>query len=57
MRELAAADSEQLADDLVLLVNGVYVTATVLGHQGPARRAGELARGLVRAACDESGQS
>jgi len=59
MRDLAAdahaSDPEQLADDLVLVLNGVYVTATVLGPQGPARRAGELARRLIRTACGESG--
>jgi AcrR family transcriptional regulator len=57
MRDLAAdaraADPDQLADDLVVVLNGVYVTATVLGPQGPAQRTGELARRLIRAACDE----
>jgi AcrR family transcriptional regulator len=60
MRDLAAdagaPDPEQLADELILVLNGIYVTATVLGPQGPARRAGELARRLVRAACEESGR-
>jgi AcrR family transcriptional regulator len=61
MRDLAAdagaRDPDQLADELTLVLNGIYVTATVLGSQGPARRAGELARRLVRAACEESGRS
>uniref|UniRef100_A0AAU3H1E8 TetR/AcrR family transcriptional regulator n=1 Tax=Streptomyces sp. NBC_01401 TaxID=2903854 RepID=A0AAU3H1E8_9ACTN len=56
MRDLAAdaraTDPGQLADELVLVLNGVYVTASVLGPQGPERRAGELARRLIRAACD-----
>jgi AcrR family transcriptional regulator len=55
MRDLAAearaTDPEQLADELVLLLNGVYVTASVLGPQGPARRTVALARRLIRAAC------
>ncbi|NEW74453.1 TetR/AcrR family transcriptional regulator [Streptomyces rhizosphaericus] len=59
MRDLAAdaraSDPEQLADDLTLVLNGVYVTATVLGPQGPAQRTGELARRLIWTACDESG--
>ncbi|GAA2339663.1 TetR/AcrR family transcriptional regulator [Streptomyces violaceusniger] len=61
MRDLAAdaraSDPDQLADDLVLVLNGVYVTATVLGPQGPAQRTGELARRLIWAACDESGRA
>ncbi|MER6441595.1 TetR/AcrR family transcriptional regulator [Streptomyces sp. NPDC001185] len=60
MRDLAAdacaPDPDQLADDLVLVLNGVYVTATVLGPQGPAQRTGELARRLIWAACDEPGR-
>lgn len=55
MRDLAAdacaPDPEQLADDLVLVLNGVYVTATVLGPQGPAQRTEELARRLIWTAC------
>ncbi|WP_413102581.1 TetR/AcrR family transcriptional regulator [Streptomyces sp. Inha503] len=57
MRDLAAdaraSDPEQLADDLLLVLNGVYVTATVLGPQGPAQRTGELARRLIWTACDK----
>lgn len=60
MRDLAAdacaPDPEQLADDLVLVLNGVYVTATVLGPQGPAQRTAELARRLIWTACDEPGR-
>ncbi|MEU2427137.1 TetR/AcrR family transcriptional regulator [Streptomyces sp. NPDC007851] len=60
MRDLAAEtcapDPEQLADDLLLVLNGVYVTATVLGPEGPARRTGELARRLIWSACDEPGR-
>ncbi|MFB7496729.1 hypothetical protein ACFC09_18925 [Streptomyces sp. NPDC056161] len=51
--DACAADPEQLADELILVLNGVYVTATVLGPQGPARRTGELARRLIWTACDE----
>ncbi|MBZ6092715.1 MULTISPECIES: TetR/AcrR family transcriptional regulator [Streptomyces] len=58
MRDLAAdagaADPEQLADELVLVLNGVYVTATTLGPHGPAQRTGELARRLIWSACDGS---
>ncbi|MET8613605.1 TetR/AcrR family transcriptional regulator [Streptomyces misionensis] len=50
--EAGAADPEQLADELILVLNGVYVTATVLGSEGPAQRAGELARRLIWTACD-----
>ncbi|MER6692263.1 TetR/AcrR family transcriptional regulator [Streptomyces minutiscleroticus] len=57
MRDLAAdacaPDPEQLADDLLLVLNGVYVTATVLGPQGPAQRTVELARRLIWTACGE----
>ncbi|MEU1628420.1 TetR/AcrR family transcriptional regulator [Streptomyces sp. NPDC020096] len=60
MRDLAAdacaPDPEQLADDLLLVLNGVYVTATVLGPQGPAQRTGELARRLIWTACEEPGR-
>ncbi|WP_206311696.1 hypothetical protein [Streptomyces sp. DASNCL29] len=42
---------------LTLVLNGVYVTATVLGPQGPAQRTGELARRLIWTACDESGRA
>lgn len=60
MRDLAAdacaPDPDQLADDLVLVLNGVYATATVLGPQGPAQRTGELARRLIWTACDEPGR-
>ncbi|MFF4749165.1 TetR/AcrR family transcriptional regulator [Streptomyces sp. NPDC002514] len=60
MRDLAAdaraTDPEQLADELILVLNGVYVTATVLGPQGPAQRTGELARRLIWTACDEPGR-
>jgi AcrR family transcriptional regulator len=61
MRDLAAdaraSDPDELADELVLLLNGVYVTATVFGPEGPARRTGDLARRLIWTACDESGRS
>ncbi|MDH6626704.1 AcrR family transcriptional regulator [Streptomyces sp. LBL] len=60
MRDLAAdacaPDPEQLADELTLVLNGVYVTAGVLGPQGPAQRTGELARRLIWTACDEPGR-
>ncbi|MCL7377229.1 hypothetical protein [Streptomyces sp. 35G-GA-8] len=60
VRDLAAdagaPGPEQLADDLILVLNGVYATATVLGPQGPARRTGELARRLIRTACDGCGR-
>ncbi|MFJ3334998.1 TetR/AcrR family transcriptional regulator [Streptomyces sp. NPDC086766] len=56
MRELAvdagASDPEQLADELLLVLNGAYATAAVLGPGGPARRTEDLARRLVEAACD-----
>jgi AcrR family transcriptional regulator len=55
MRDLAqqagAADPEQLADELLLILNGTYTTAAVLGSSGPARRTPELARRLIWAAC------
>lgn len=40
-------DPDQLADDLPLVLNGVHVTATFLGPQGPAQRTIELARRLI----------
>ncbi len=61
MRDLAAdacaSDPEGLADDLVLILNGVYVTAAALGPQGPAQRTGELVRRLIWTACNEPGRS
>ncbi|MFF3071455.1 TetR/AcrR family transcriptional regulator [Kitasatospora sp. NPDC057904] len=55
LRDLAAdaraADPEQLADELLLVLNGAYATATVLGPDGPARRTTDLARRLVHSAC------
>ncbi|MFJ3197322.1 hypothetical protein ACIPJQ_32380 [Streptomyces griseoviridis] len=66
--EARAADPERLADGLVLVLNGVYVTvtatatATVLGPESPespedpARRIAELGRRLVEAAYDGPGR-
>ncbi|MEV8598518.1 hypothetical protein AB0465_01230 [Streptomyces griseoviridis] len=62
--EARASDPERLADGLVLVLNGVYVTATatVLGPESPespedpARRIAELGRRLVEAACDGPGR-
>ncbi|AZS83931.1 hypothetical protein ELQ87_06205 [Streptomyces griseoviridis] len=63
--EARAADPERLADGLVLVLNGVYVTVTVtatvtvLGPEspeGPARCIAELGRRLVEAACDGPGR-
>ncbi|WP_208106771.1 TetR family transcriptional regulator C-terminal domain-containing protein [Streptomyces sp. GC420] len=60
MRDLAADagadDPEQLADELLLVLNGAYSTATVLGPDGPARRTRELARRLIKAACNGPGR-
>ncbi|MGW4564593.1 TetR/AcrR family transcriptional regulator [Streptomyces sp. NPDC004561] len=58
MRDLAvdagATDAEQLADELLLVLNGAYATATVLGPDGPARRTREFARRIISAACGGS---
>ncbi|MFI1564452.1 TetR/AcrR family transcriptional regulator [Streptomyces sp. NPDC020490] len=57
LRDLAvaagASDPEQLADELLLVLNGAYATAAVLGPEGPARRTEELARRIIQAACRE----
>ena len=44
-----ASDSAALADHLTLLFEGVYATVQALGHDGPARRARQLAAMLTRA--------
>ena len=41
-------DAAALADHLMLLLEGVYATVQALGHEGPARRARELAASLMR---------
>jgi len=55
LRELAdaagASDPATLADDLLIILNGVLATASVLGPTGPASRGAELARQLIDAAC------
>ncbi|HEY8301490.1 MAG TPA: helix-turn-helix domain-containing protein [Jatrophihabitans sp.] len=55
LRDLArlagAHDPETLADDLLIVLNGALVTASVLGACGPAAHATPLARQLVTAAC------
>jgi AcrR family transcriptional regulator len=43
-----AIDSAALADHLTLLFEGVYATVQALGHDGPAKRARELAATLTR---------
>jgi AcrR family transcriptional regulator len=58
VRDLAvrahAANPEQLADELLLLLNGAYATAAVLGPDGPARRTQELAHRLIWTACGDT---
>ncbi|MDG2522633.1 TetR/AcrR family transcriptional regulator [Caulobacter segnis] len=46
-RAMGAADPQALADELLLLLEGVYVTRQVHGPDGPAQRAGEAAEALI----------
>ncbi|WP_433340045.1 TetR/AcrR family transcriptional regulator [Streptomyces sp. CA-253872] len=61
MRDLAgeagAPDPGRLADELVLVLNGVYATAATLGPEGPARHTLDFVDRLVRAACEAPGRA
>jgi AcrR family transcriptional regulator len=49
--QAAATDPEALADDLLLILNGAYATAAVLGPHAAARRTLALATQLIETAC------
>lgn len=49
--EAGARDAERLADRLLLVLNGAFATAAVLGPDSAARECGDLAADLVAAAC------
>lgn len=46
-RLLAAEHADDLADDLALVMEGVYASVQALGHDGPARRARALVEQLL----------
>jgi AcrR family transcriptional regulator len=46
-------DSDGLADQLVLLIDGAYASAQTLGAEGPAARVAQAARGLLQRALGE----
>jgi len=43
------ADAAQLTDQLLLLINGAYAAAQVLGHGGPQHELVEAAETLIAA--------
>ena len=59
-RDLAASaratDPDELADRLLLVLNGAYATAAVLGPRGPARCTLSLASDLIDSGCDDRPQ-
>lgn len=46
-RAMGADDPRALADELLLILEGIYVTRQVHGPDGPAQRAGEAAEALI----------
>jgi hypothetical protein len=48
----AAADRAALADQLALVVEGLYASTAALGTEGPARQAGRLATLVIDAALE-----
>lgn len=44
---MGADDPQALADELLLILEGIYVTRQVHGPDGPAQRAGEAAEALI----------
>ncbi|WP_028266293.1 TetR/AcrR family transcriptional regulator [Arthrobacter sp. MA-N2] len=52
--DAGARDPEQLADELLLVLNGAYVTAAVLDGATYGKRALRLARFLIEDACPDS---
>jgi AcrR family transcriptional regulator len=51
-----ATNPQELAEQLLLVLNGTLSTAAVLGADGPARQGLALARQLVTAACGQAGE-
>lgn len=49
--EAGAKDPQALAEQLLLVLNGILSTAAVLGAGGPARQGKELVRQLIGTAC------
>lgn len=48
--ELAVSDPAELADQLALIIEGVYASTQALGPDGPSKRARGLAEALLAAA-------
>ncbi|MBD8874590.1 TetR/AcrR family transcriptional regulator [Rhodanobacter sp. DHB23] len=48
-RAMGAADAETLADGLLLLIEGSYVSGQTFGRGGPAKALGKVARALIEA--------
>ncbi|WP_269716301.1 TetR/AcrR family transcriptional regulator [Caulobacter sp. NIBR2454] len=48
-RDMGAADPQGLADELLLLLEGVYVARQIHGPSGPAQRVGHAAETLIAA--------
>ncbi|WP_230473623.1 TetR/AcrR family transcriptional regulator [Dyella choica] len=48
-REMGARDPDELADGLLLLLEGSYVSGQAFGEGGPARMLGVMARRLIEA--------
>jgi hypothetical protein len=49
-RDMGVRDPEELADSLLLLLEGCYVSGQTFGEGGPARVLGVAARRLIEAA-------
>ena len=48
-KNMGAAKPEVLADALLLLIEGVFVTGQLFGEGGPARNAVEIAETMIEA--------
>jgi AcrR family transcriptional regulator len=57
LRDLAhaggAAEPDELADKLLLIIDGIYASGSVLGPAGPARWGVDLAEQLIRQHCPQ----
>ncbi|WP_165556021.1 TetR/AcrR family transcriptional regulator [Kribbella pittospori] len=58
LRGLASAagvvDPHRLADELLLIIDGIYASASVLGPSGPSRIGVELASQLIQQHCSDA---
>lgn len=52
-RAMGAADADELADGLLLLIEGSYVSGQAFGERSPARVLGAMARRLIEASLAE----